>query len=162
ITGFEVLLAITGADTLCTGESAQLEASPGFASYLWSTGDTTRLILVTQPGTYSVTAQASGCDVTTSKVITGITADSLDCHSISGIINHYAAVTALDAARTVLTTDNPAVTDNFRVGDQILVIQMQGADIVPDNTEEYGSITSINSAGAYEFAVIQNVQPGVL
>ena len=44
-----------GTDTdICVGESHILDAGPGFASYTWSTGDTTQSITVTEAGAYSV------------------------------------------------------------------------------------------------------------
>jgi hypothetical protein len=64
----------------CEGDSITLDAGPGFAAYLWSTGQTTQRITVYSAGTYSVTVTTSyGCsgtsapftvDVTTAPVIT--------------------------------------------------------------------------------------------
>lgn len=55
---------------ICDGGTLQLVAENGFASYLWNTGETTRTITVSQPGTYSVTVQRSYgdrfCEGTTS------------------------------------------------------------------------------------------------
>lgn len=48
--------------TLCFGTSGVLDAGPGAASYLWSTGATTQTITVSTSGTYSVTvSDGSGC-----------------------------------------------------------------------------------------------------
>jgi len=45
-------------------EDVPLRASSGFSSYLWSTGETTREISVTKPGTYTVTAiSKDGCSI---------------------------------------------------------------------------------------------------
>lgn len=53
---------ISGVLALCGGSSAMLDAGAGYENYLWSNGDTTRIITVTQPGTYSVTVTDSeGC-----------------------------------------------------------------------------------------------------
>lgn len=47
---------------LCDGSSTMLDAGPGFASYNWSTGDTSQTITVTTGGTYSVTVtNQMGC-----------------------------------------------------------------------------------------------------
>ncbi len=47
---------------ICAGEQRELDAGPGFSSYLWSTGDTTRRITVTQSGRYLVRVSSSaGC-----------------------------------------------------------------------------------------------------
>lgn len=46
----------------CTGSSATLDAGPGWASQLWSTGATTQTISVSIPGPYSVqVVDANGC-----------------------------------------------------------------------------------------------------
>lgn len=46
----------------CKGTRAILDAGSGFTTYLWSTGETTQIINVTQPGIYTVTVtNASGC-----------------------------------------------------------------------------------------------------
>lgn len=46
----------------CQGDTVYLTASPGFASYFWSTGDTTQTIAITQTGTYTLTAlDSSAC-----------------------------------------------------------------------------------------------------
>jgi hypothetical protein len=46
---------IPGNDTLCISGSTQLCAPAGYASYLWSTGETTSCITTTNPGICSVT-----------------------------------------------------------------------------------------------------------
>jgi hypothetical protein len=53
------LKALQSNDTLVCPQTTfnqTLKAYPGFDSYLWSTGDTTRIINITQAGTYWVTA----------------------------------------------------------------------------------------------------------
>ncbi len=48
--------------TICEGDSVILTATPGYASYAWSDGATTPVIVARKAGTYSVTAtNASGC-----------------------------------------------------------------------------------------------------
>jgi uncharacterized repeat protein (TIGR01451 family) len=62
-------VTITGPTTACG--SAVLDAGPGFTSYLWSNGDTTRTTTVTTNGTYSVTVgNGSGCTGSDSHTIT--------------------------------------------------------------------------------------------
>lgn len=53
----------SGHTWLCPGDSAVLDAGPGFASYRWSTGDTTRSIVVRKAANYQVQVglDASGC-----------------------------------------------------------------------------------------------------
>ena len=46
-------LAASGPLSFCDGGEVTLDAGPGFASYLWSTQDTTRTIVVRQSGSYA-------------------------------------------------------------------------------------------------------------
>jgi len=56
---------VSGPAALCSGNMATLQASSGFASYLWSNGATGSSIMVSQSGSYSVTAtDAAGCTAT--------------------------------------------------------------------------------------------------
>ncbi len=59
---------ITTNETLyaCTGDTIQVEVTGTFASYTWSTGDTTRQIDVTEPGSFTVSVT-----------------DENNCHNIS-------------------------------------------------------------------------------
>jgi hypothetical protein len=47
--------------TSCEGEYPILDAGPGYAGYLWSTGGTSQVIAVTIPGSYSVTVSDGTC-----------------------------------------------------------------------------------------------------
>lgn len=47
---------------ICLGDAVTLDAGPLFTSYLWSTGETTRTISVSEAGNYSVTAIRWGCE----------------------------------------------------------------------------------------------------
>jgi len=52
----------TTTDTIFYEKEYQLQATPGYASYQWSTGDTTYFINITEEGEYSVLMQtAEGC-----------------------------------------------------------------------------------------------------
>jgi hypothetical protein len=51
----------TGAFTaLCPGDDVLLDAGDGYAGYRWSTGDTTRIVTVSNPGPYFVDVMAHG------------------------------------------------------------------------------------------------------
>lgn len=57
-----LLFEVEGPDTVCLNEVANLRSSPGFASYEWSTGNTSPDVFVTGSGQYSVTAtDDNGC-----------------------------------------------------------------------------------------------------
>ncbi len=59
------LVSIGGPAAACEGASATISATSGFASYLWSNGQTGSSISVSQPNNYSVTAtDANGCTAT--------------------------------------------------------------------------------------------------
>ena len=49
---------VTGDVQICEGEDIELTANYG-DSYLWSTGETSQSIMVSEPGNYSVTVQNS-------------------------------------------------------------------------------------------------------
>ena len=51
---------VTGDVQICEGEDIELTANYG-DSYLWSTGETTQSIMVSEAGNYSVTVQNSNC-----------------------------------------------------------------------------------------------------
>jgi hypothetical protein len=53
-------IAVVGPSGLCDGGTTVLDAGDGYAKYLWSTGDTTRTIVVDRPGSYSVSVASSG------------------------------------------------------------------------------------------------------
>ncbi len=54
------LPVISGKIYYCAGDTVQLDAGPGYDSYLWSTGDTSRTIKVLQ-GLYAVTVTDGPC-----------------------------------------------------------------------------------------------------
>ena len=62
---------ISGSTSICTGSSTSWCASPGMASYLWSTGATTKCVTLSAAGTYTVTiTNNKGCQSTCSKTLT--------------------------------------------------------------------------------------------
>ncbi len=66
---------------------------------------------------------------------------------LSGIINQYAKIMAIDACEGILTVSG---TTGFGVGDQVLLVQMQGATINESNSNSFGNITEIGGAGLFE------------
>lgn len=55
-------ITVTGDTVFCVGDSVMLDAGPDFVGYTWSNGATTRVLVVRDSGTYSVTTlDSSGC-----------------------------------------------------------------------------------------------------
>ncbi|KFE60795.1 OmpA family protein [Hyalangium minutum] len=80
------------------------------------------------------------------------------------VVNQY-AVLAADAsagASSIQVTDITQLTSPrsgpLEGGDLVFIIQMQGATIDTSNSPTYGAITSLNSAGFHEFAVVRRVE----
>lgn len=85
---------ISGPSSLCAGQEGILEVQDDFLSYLWSTGDTVYQIIISKPGTYSVTVtNVEGCTgVATWEVQEGtgtplvILGDTLRCPGDSSLL----------------------------------------------------------------------------
>jgi hypothetical protein len=103
-------------------------------------------------------------DVSVSQALVGKDA-SRTVTAANTVINGYAAL-ATDAtagATSIEVTD----LDDFTVGtsarpalatgDLVLIIQMAGAEIDPNDTADYGTVTNLNSAGRYEFVGVTGV-----
>ncbi|MFN8417458.1 MAG: T9SS type A sorting domain-containing protein [Cytophagaceae bacterium] len=74
---------------------------------------------------------------------------------ISGVVNQYIDVTAIDYTCNKVTVSNSAA---YTAGDFVLLIQMKGATINATTTSAaFGSVTSINDAGNYEFHRIYSI-----
>ncbi len=74
---------------------------------------------------------------------------------LSGVINAYSAVSAVDTCRGLFVLENPFP---FQAGDVVLVVQMQGAVIDESNASSFGQVLDYGSAGLYERAVVAFLQ----
>ena len=62
---------ITGVTAFCQGSSSVLNAGSGYTGYLWSNATTTQTILVSTPGTYTVTVtNGYSCTASASVIVT--------------------------------------------------------------------------------------------
>lgn len=62
-------VTVLGPPVVCVGDSVLLEAPAGYTAYHWSSGETTRRIIVRQSGSYQVTVEAGGgCSGTSAPV----------------------------------------------------------------------------------------------
>lgn len=94
----------------CAGKSAVLDAGPGFTSYTWSTGATTRTITVSTPGNYSVKVTNNfGCENTAS---TQVTHTVLPYISSINITNTTATVILSEAGSFEYSLDNSIWQDS--------------------------------------------------
>jgi hypothetical protein len=66
----QVDIVANGPTTFCSGESLELEAPDGFATYLWSNGESTPSVTVAASGSYNVTVS-----------------DGSECFGVSNFIN---------------------------------------------------------------------------
>jgi PKD repeat protein len=80
-------------------------------------------------------------------LLAGIPFLSFAQSTISGIINHYAKVIAVDYCSGKLTLSDAS---SFTPGEKVLLMQMQGAEIDPSNTGSFGNIINPGSAGLFE------------
>ncbi len=82
--------------------------------------------------------------------------------SISGVINTYTAVSAINVAKTQLTVGS---ITGFSANDRVLVIQMKGASIdnaTPATNANFGAITAYNNAGFYEITTVNSIAGSVV
>lgn len=86
-----------------------------------------------------------------------ITIFNSHAQNISGIINSYSAVTVV--AGNQITVSSIA---SFSVGDHVLLIQMQGADITTTNNPSFGDVSAYNDAGNFDFGVISSISGSVI
>jgi hypothetical protein len=77
----------------------------------------------------------------------------IPANPISGIINSYTPVLALDPCDNKITVESASA---FNTGDTVLMIQMKGAVIDSTNTATFGTITNYKNAGNYEFNYVKS------
>jgi hypothetical protein len=75
---------------------------------------------------------------------------------LSGVINAYAAVSAISSLGCA-TELQVSTTNGFLPGDQVLLIQMKGAQTDLTDGPSFGQITELNGAGNWEFATVSFV-----
>lgn len=73
---------------------------------------------------------------------------------IGGVINQYTKVVADGGCRNSVKVSNPEL---FGVGEEVIIIQMQGAVIDESNTAAFGTVTDLNNTGNFERAQILEI-----
>ena len=79
--------------------------------------------------------------------------------SISGIINTYTKVNTIDTCKNALTVASVA---NFKKGENVLLIQMNGALINEGQSSVYGNLVNMKSAGLYEINSIDSIFTNII
>lgn len=127
--------------TFCEGDSLELDAGPGFASYQWSNSSTEQSITVDQAGTYGVTVSASGNSCTISRQIE-VTESPTPVPELSG--DAFLCAGAVDTLRPLAAYDNYTWTDGST--DSFLVVDQAGV---------YGLtvVTEAGCAGSAQFNI---------
>jgi hypothetical protein len=77
-----------------------------------------------------------------------------DAQNISGQVNAYYKVTAINGATSTLTLTSSA---GLVPGSKVVIIQMKGATISVSNNSTFGDISAINNAGNYEINTVCSV-----
>lgn len=86
--------------SFCEGNSAVLSAPEGFSSYLWSNGQTSRQITVTESGTYSVlVTDANGCESSPSDEVEVSVLNA--CNNLPPIIQTALAAVIVEGVVTI-------------------------------------------------------------
>ncbi|MCB0697395.1 MAG: PKD domain-containing protein, partial [Chitinophagaceae bacterium] len=89
----------------------------------------------------------------TSIIVTFIILTGVNLADGQTIINSYAAVVSF-AGCNQINVDNAS---GFSIGDDVLLIQMKGAEIDTTNTSAFGTLVTLNNCGNYEINKIQSI-----
>jgi hypothetical protein len=135
----DVKITPTKSTTLCDGMSTGLIASGG-QYFRWSTGDTTKLIVVSKQGWYKVTStDPTGCSGTDSIYITVNPVPSISMDQTGNV--------SICPGDTVVLTATPASNYYWSTGDttQSIRVSMGGSYFVSTRNEKdcYGSSTAV-------------------
>jgi hypothetical protein len=142
------LVVNLGNDTaLCAGTNFSLDAGNAGASYLWSTGATTRIITVSASGTYSVTVSNGSCSTTDAIHITILPAVTVNLGNDTTINICHGPL--------VLNAGNSGMTYLWSTGAVSQTISVSASGTY--------SVTVTNSGGCHYSDVINvTVNPGTL
>jgi hypothetical protein len=162
-------ISISGIQSFCEGENSVLNAGAGFSTYIWSAGQSTQNITVTQAGIYTVTVvNAQGCTGTANQTITvnpvpvaSIGGGLSFCAGESTILSAnpgqaaYAWNTGETTQSIQVTASGPystTITNSFGCTDDASVdataVANPVVDLGPDQVLVQGQQVVLNAAGA--------------
>ena len=165
---------ISGPSSICTGYAGTLNAGSGYSTYLWSTNSTTDTIIVTSPGSYTVTvSNSSGCTGTSSFVVTVNPSLSPTITGPSAICNGNSATLDAGAGYSTYLWSTGAATETISVisagtftvtvsdastgcsGTTSLTVSISSAPVVttgPAVSICPGSSTTLNASGGSSYS----------
>jgi gliding motility-associated-like protein len=117
----------------CKGKTVTLDAGSGYATYLWSNGETTQTITVSTPGNYSVTVTNSfGCQSTDNIQVSYTVLPEIVSVNVS---NNSATVILSAAGNFEYSLDNFTWQDsnifaNLKIGEYMVYVRTKGGCII--------------------------------
>ena len=115
--------------TICSDSSLVLDATAPGVSYLWSTGETTASIEVSEADTYSVVIDINGCTDDSEIEVSTIQAPEV----ILGM-----DTVVCDGDAIMLTTGNPQWTTEWSTGETTSTITVSGGELISVMVEDNG------------------------
>ncbi|MFM7022461.1 MAG: gliding motility-associated C-terminal domain-containing protein [Flavobacteriales bacterium] len=161
ITLAQALKPDLGKDTALCGTSLTLSAAPDFKSYLWNTGATTNMLVVTTAGDYTIsTKDEKGCasaDTITVSLhsapsIAGMLKDKTTCPGLDVSFNELKNFDDGSAPYTYLWQDGSAA-DTFRIASATV-----GEEIRVALTNKYGCVSYDTAAVTVSNALAVNIR----
>jgi hypothetical protein len=138
-------VSISGTLTYCVGASTTLDAGAGFASYSWSSGETTQTISATA-GNYTVTVtDSNGCSNTSAQVT--VTELALPTVAISGTLSYCAG------SNTTLTATAGLSSYLWSSGETTQSITATAGSYTVTGTDANGCSTTSSSVTVTETAL---------
>lgn len=77
------------------------------------------------------------------------------------VINAYAAVTEVDFCQNAMSVANNA-ENNFSIGDKVLIVQMQVANLESQQNSSFGNVVDYLAAGSYEYNWVKTINLGTI
>ncbi len=147
----ELDILLTGSATICNGNTTSLEVAGNFETYLWSTNATSKEIIVSEGGTYSVTVtDVNNCTGVASQIVT--LSDSLE-PTISG------NTTICNAESTVLDAGGGFDEYLWNTGEATRTIEVSEAG---NYTVQVSNVDGCSGTASIEVELIPAFEPNIL